>query len=66
MRLFTPFLALFLVSACVSTEGTTQSGPLFFEVEFTGTPDGLDPAAPGPFSTEAVSYGLRITAIGAD
>jgi len=66
MRLFSPLLLIFLLTSCVQTERSTQSGPLFFEVEFTGDPAGLDPANPAPFTTEAVGYQVRVTAIGAN
>jgi len=73
MRHPLPFAALVLLcagvlqlGACIKTEGSSASGPLFFTVEFTGTPDGLDEANPGVFSTTSVDYPVRITAIGHD
>jgi len=65
-RLACLLTSLLLLGACVKTEGSTQTGPLFFTVEFTGSPVGLDEASPGSFSTTAVDYPIRITAIGRD
>jgi hypothetical protein len=66
MRRSFPLLLLLVLCACVKTEAPSRSGPLFFEVEFTGSPEGLDPANPAAFSTSAVDYPVRITAIGQD
>jgi hypothetical protein len=59
-------LAIVLTQGCIQTTTAVQEGPLFFEVEFTSSPEGLDPANPGSFSTSAVGYPIRVTAIGAD
>ena len=48
-------LTTLLLGGCISVPATSTEGPLFFEVEFSGTPQGLDPSQPGTFSTTAVA-----------
>jgi hypothetical protein len=60
-------LALLLLTACAPTvELFVAEGPFYFELEFTSVPQGLDPASPVPFSTDARAYDLRVSARGYD
>ncbi len=60
-------LPLLAAIACQPTvEPFVASGPLYFELEFTGAPQGLDRTAPAPFTTDARGYDMRVTAIGYD
>ena len=59
-------LATLLLSACWTVEPVERSGPLYFDVEFTEEPAGIDPEAPAPFSTDPVTYRVRVTAMGPD
>ena len=61
-----PLALLGLLSACISTEGTSTEGPLFFELEFSSSPQGIDEDFPAPFSTAGVDYPVQIRAIGND
>lgn len=58
-------LALALAS-CTFSRASSHEGPLYFEVEFTNQPQGLDSDSPAPFSLEAVDYPIRVTAMNAD
>jgi hypothetical protein len=55
-----------LLTACWGPEPVERHGPLYFEVEFTEEPDGLLEAEPAPFSTDPISYRVKVTAIGPD
>jgi hypothetical protein len=63
-RTSTLLLLALLLSACWAPEAVERSGPLYFDVEFIETPDGLDPDAPALFSTDPVTYRMRVTAMG--
>ena len=58
------FVILVSLAGCWSVDPVDRSGPLYFEVDFVGeAPDGLQPTDPAAFSTEPVSYGIRIRAV---
>lgn len=56
-----------LVSAsCASVVDAPTEGPLALRVDFVGTVDGLDAAAPRPFSSGSVDLDVRVTVLGRD
>ncbi len=65
-RTSTLLLVAALLAGCWAPDTVQRDGPLYFEVEFTQEPQGLDADAPAAFSTDPTSYNVHVQAIGPD
>lgn len=66
MRRILPAIAALVSTGCVIVHEMDESQPLTVQVTFEQEPEGLNLAAPAPFSNDPIAYHLRVALLGHD